>query len=95
MDSSLFGPLNNLNATFLFITNYIVYMVFLFFEDLKDYKQRDEMCAARAVLEKSTMMLLTSCKVPDIFSSIFNNIFWVVLLHFFKNLYKSFKTYCL
>lgn len=30
--------------------------------DLKDDKQRAEMCAARAVLEKSTMMLLTSCK---------------------------------
>lgn len=34
--------------------------------DLKSDKQRAQMGAARGVLEKSTMMLLTSCKVSII-----------------------------
>ena len=32
-------------------------------QDLKDDIQRAEVCASRATLEKSTMMLLTTCKV--------------------------------
>jgi len=34
-------------------------------QDLKSDKQKAQMASARAVLEKSTMMLLPSCKVSN------------------------------
>ena len=37
--------------------------MYVYVQDLKSEKQRAQMGSARAILEKSTMMLLTSCKV--------------------------------
>lgn len=37
--------------------------------DLKNERRRAQMCAARQVLERSTMLLLTSSKVSDCFST--------------------------
>ena len=35
----------------------------LYFQDLKDPRQRDDIAAARATLKKNSMMLLTTSKV--------------------------------
>ena len=52
----------------LLMTGLIDSMLFLFnLKDLKGEKQRAQMGAARAILEKSTMMLLPSCKVRLLF----------------------------
>ena len=37
--------------------------IFFYFQDLKSEKHRAQMGVARAILEKSTMMLLTTSKV--------------------------------
>lgn len=41
-------------------------VIFFFFQDLKDDTLKAEMGAARSVLEKSTMMLLTTSKVSSV-----------------------------
>lgn len=38
-------------------------ILLVIFQDLKNDLQRAEVCGSRAILEKSTMMLLTTCKV--------------------------------
>ena len=47
-----------------------IYVLTKCLQDLKSEKQKAQMGSARAILEKSTMMLLTSCKVKLYFSLI-------------------------
>lgn len=52
-------PLNFCGFVFM-----ITYLIF-FFQDLKDERRRSQMAVARQILERSTMMLLTSSKVTN------------------------------
>lgn len=50
----------------LMIRNTVISFYFSVSQDLKDEKQKARMAAARAVLEKCTMMLLTASKVCEV-----------------------------